>query len=860
MRNLPIASASSRQAEKWHNGTISYVQLREKLKNTTYTAESMEEYAQMSVEEKAIAKDVGGFVAGVLKDGRRTVKNVESRSMVALDADQITPEFISTFEESFPWAAMFYTTHGHTEAAPRGRIIIPLTRDVTVDEFDAVSRYVASQFGMDCFDPCSYTPNQLMFWPSTPRNGVFVFKDSIGDWLNPDAILSAHPDWHDPTTLPISTRERKRHSAIVREAQNPLEKDGVVGAFCRTYTITDAIDSFLGDVYAPVVDGERYTYISGSTTGGLVVYDDKFAYSHHATDPASHQLCNAFDLVRIHLFGKLDDRESYEAMCDFAMEQEEVKNLYEHEQLERAKKDFIEDSPVERPANTSTTAQGGSAASPIKWVEPIPLTSGKAPEFPLDALPKDIRDYVVALSENVQTPVDMAGCAALGVIATCLQGKYLINGKPGWTEPLNLFVAEIAPPSERKSAIQHAMVQPISDYEDAYNKEHAGEIEQSRMNTRIMVRKQKAIEDKAAKGKATDEEVRRIAEEIANNKEKRPLRLYADDITPEKLTSVMANNGGKMAVLSSEAGIFDILAGEYSKSVNIDVVLKGYSGDPIRVDRIGRESEYIKKPALTMLLMAQPSAISRVIGNNIFKGRGLTVRFLFSMPETMVGKRKFDTPPIPEDVERAYHECIRNMLEEEAGETPELITVSPGARSLMREFINGLEPKLVEDFVDINEWCGKLAGNTLRIAGLLYRAGMRRYPEFLSERERLVVDAETMRNAIRLGHYFLDQALRVFNTIPENGMFDKARRVLKMLIAKNLTDFNRREAMRNCPSFKKAEAIQPTLDFLEEYGYIAKVNEQPINARGRHPMPRYCVNPWVMEHYNPNSGGSYSNS
>lgn len=646
-------------------------------------------------------------------------------------------------------------------------------------------------------------------------------------------------------------RASRKGTVLLCKAQNPLEKDGIVGAFCRTYSITDVIARFLSDVYDPVIDGERYTYISGSTTGGLVIYEDKFAYSHHATDPASHLLCNAFDLVRIHRFGKLGDRESYKAMCDFAMEQEEVKKLYEHEQLEEAKKDFVENDPSEQTDNNSVSAPSASTTNPIKWVEPIPLNSGKAPPFPLDALPKDIRDYVVALSENVQTPVDMAGCAALGVIATCLQGKYVINGKPGWTEPLNLFIAEIAPPSERKSAIQHAMVQPISDYEDDYNRKHAGEIEQSRMNTRIMLRKQKAIEDKAAKGKATEEEVRRIAEQIANNEEKRPLRLYADDITPEKLTSVMANIGGKMAVLSSEAGIFDILAGEYSKSVNIDVVLKAYSGDSIRVDRIGRESEYIKHPALTMLLMAQPNVISRVLRNKIFSGRGLTVRFLFSMPDTMVGKRKFDSPAIPEDVTRAYHECIRNMLEEEAGEMPEEIVISPEAKSMLGEFSDGLEPKLVEEFVDINEWCGKLAGNTLRIAGLLCRANMRRYPEFLSELNQLVVDPETMRNAIRLSQYFLNQALYVFNVLPENSMFDKAKRILKMLRAKKLTEFNRREAMRNCQSFKKADDIQPVLDFLEEYGYIAKVNEQPTYARGKQLMTRYCVNPWVTDHYKP---------
>ena len=163
------------------------------------------------------------------------------------------------------------------------------------------------------------------------------------------------------------------------------------------------------------------------------------------------------------------------------------------------------------------------------------------------------------------------------------------------------------------------------------------------------------LEDQASKGKADADEVRRIAEEIAGYKEMKPMKLYVDDITTEKLTSVLAGNDGRAAILSTEGGIFDTLAGAYSKTVNIDVMLKGYSGDSIRVDRIGRNSESIMNPALTVLLMVQPSVLSGLMQNGTFRGRGLTARFLYCIPASFVGKRRYRSEPVPDEV---YRRCV----------------------------------------------------------------------------------------------------------------------------------------------------------------------------------------------------------
>lgn len=342
MRNLPIAYGISCYAKKWSNKTTTFDELCERLKNTTYTTETVEEYPKLPKADRDRAKDRGGFVGGQLKDNRRKRENVVCRSMLTHDADHADKDFIERFTFGCKYAAALYTTHGHTPEAPRIRIIVPLTRDVTPDEFTAIGRYFAEEWGIDQFDECSYRPQQLMYWPTTPANGEYVFRRVDGEWLDPDNYLSAHPNWKDCSLLPTSSRESEVRASASKPQADPLTKDGIVGAFCRSYGIRDAIDKFLPDVYAPSMTEGRYDYTPADSSAGVVIYDDKFAYSHHATDPACGMLLNAFDLVRIHKFGDLDDKKSFSAMSEFAVKDDEVKMQLAAERKEAAEREFAD--------------------------------------------------------------------------------------------------------------------------------------------------------------------------------------------------------------------------------------------------------------------------------------------------------------------------------------------------------------------------------------------------------------------------------------------------------------------------------------------------------------------------------------
>lgn len=474
--------------------------------------------------------------------------------------------------------------------------------------------------------------------------------------------------------------------------------------------------------------------------------------------------------------------------------------------------------------------------------EPIPLSRYTVADFPIDALPDDIKAYVLAVAESTQTPIDMAGASAISVLSVCLQGKYRIKGKNDWIEPLNTYLLTIAPPSERKSAVQNAMLKPINTYENKYNRINAPTVETSKMKKRILERRQKAIEEQVAKGKADLKSLDDIAREITDFTEIKPLRLYVDDITTEKLISVLSDNKGRAAIISSEGGIFDTLSGIYTKNVNIDVMLKGYSGDPIKVDRIGRESESITNPTLTIQLMAQPNVVEDVLHNKSFRGRGLTARFLYCMPDSFVGKRRFNSDTISDEIYRHYEMLIINLLEDEC--TDMIITLSKEATRHLTEFAEEIEPKLIDEYAEIADWAGKLIGNTLRIAGLLCRANRYIGHDFIDYEEHWMVDEKTMLNAIQLGKYFLNHAQAVYSVLPENEMTIKANKILKMLKEKGLKNFDRREAMRSCRMFKTVAEIQPVLDFLEDYGYIF-LSQNEIQMGGRPHLPKYTVSPYV---------------
>ena len=342
---MKIAYGNSRMEKRWKNNEISWDDFCRRVSTTQTTTETVEEYRKMTKPQQDAVKDVGGFVGGHLRGGRRKTGTVLCRSMLTLDMDHGTPDILDELSLLNSHELCVYSTHKHTPEAPRLRLIFPLKRDVSEEEYPALARKVAQEIGMDLFDDTTYQPHRLMYWPSTSRNGEYVYQVMDGDILDPDAYLGMYDDWRDVSTWPVSSRESEAVKKAAKQQADPLAKTGAVGAFCRTYPIREAIEKFLPDVYAPSAMEGRYDYIPADSSAGVIIIDEKFAYSFHATDPACGRLLNAFDAVRVHKFPDDDPKKSYNAMAEFAVADERVKLRIFEEKRQAAAEDFDEADP-----------------------------------------------------------------------------------------------------------------------------------------------------------------------------------------------------------------------------------------------------------------------------------------------------------------------------------------------------------------------------------------------------------------------------------------------------------------------------------------------------------------------------------
>jgi hypothetical protein len=506
------------------------------------------------------------------------------------------------------------------------------------------------------------------------------------------------------------------------------------------------------------------------------------------------------------------------------------------------------DTSILSPANAvngnfSDTAKG--------WSDPVPLESANTAEpFPVHCLPEVLKNFAEAVAEHTQTPIDMSAVASLGASSACLQGKYLVQGKIGHTEPLNNYYVEIAKPGERKSAVCAIFEEPIKAYEKHKNEVFALDIAQSANIRQVLEKEMEALKNAVAKGKKTYADMEAKQAEINGHQDIKPIRLICGDVTPEALTSLLADNNGRMAMFSAEGGIFDILKGLYSQVTNIDTFLKAHCCDSIRVDRKGRPPEFIEKPCLTTLLFIQPDVLRELVGNDTFRGRGLVARFLYAYPQSTVGSRKYKTQPISSEAEHKYRKLCEDMLSDSPQEA-KTITLSQEAEAISEQFYNELEPRLGKDgdLAHMADWAGKLHGAVLRLAGLIHVVNGTSKNGSASDipfEDYFNIKGETMAAAVELGRYFLAHAQVCYGFMGMDEGMENAKYILSQLEKKNPQgELRPSDIWLLCKGkrFKKVADISPCLELLTDYGYIRPIPGIGLYEGGRPKGDRYVLNP-----------------
>jgi len=353
-RQLIISAAGNRKATNWPTQVLYWSEIIERLRTAVRGTETLAEYLAMPKSQQDDLKDVGGFVGGELSGGRRKASAVVGRDLITLDLDQIPPfttDDVLRRIDGLGCAYVVYSTRKHAPDRPRLRLIVPTDRTMTPDEYEPIARKLAQMVGIEMADPTTFEINRFMYWPSCSADSQYIFHFGDKPFLYADGMLALYADWRDWMSWPQVPGDESRHVRLAAKQGDPLTKPGVVGAFCRQYDIYAAMETFLPGVYAPTDSPARWTYTGGSTTGGAIIYDDgKFLFSHHATDPCSGRLVNAFDLVRLHKFGDQDDDAlpgtptnrlpSFTAMVAFALQDAGVAAIMQQERYERAVEAF----------------------------------------------------------------------------------------------------------------------------------------------------------------------------------------------------------------------------------------------------------------------------------------------------------------------------------------------------------------------------------------------------------------------------------------------------------------------------------------------------------------------------------------
>jgi replicative DNA helicase len=503
----------------------------------------------------------------------------------------------------------------------------------------------------------------------------------------------------------------------------------------------------------------------------------------------------------------------------------------------------------------------------IDWEPPVLFDESDLPPFPTDALPNWLRAFVEAEARATQTPSDLPAMLALSSIAVCCAKKAEVLVKPGYSEPVNLFTVTELPPGNRKTQVFRDTIAPL----EAWEQEQAEGLRDAiaAALTRYKIREQALQKAQADAARAEPEACEQLiqaaealARELATMRVPIPPRLIADDISPEQLATLIHDQGGRMAVMSPEGDVFDLMAGRYSNNgaPNFGVYLKGHAGDTLRVDRVKRAPEYVQKPALTLGLAVQPEVLRGVMDKPGFRGRGLLGRFLYAIPRSLLGARDTDPPPVPPAVGATYRARIRALMhlepdiDDSGNPTPHVLQLSHEARERIQAFEAWLEPQLapLNDLEHMTDWAGKLAGATVRIMGLLHMA------EHATDQSpwTIAIHGVTAERAIRIARYLIPHARAAYAEMGGTPVVQEARYVLGWIERNDAETITKREIFEGTKGrFKRVSALEPALTLLVEHNFI---REQPHEARsgpGRRPSPIYEVNPFWRSHNSHNCPG-----
>jgi hypothetical protein len=492
--------------------------------------------------------------------------------------------------------------------------------------------------------------------------------------------------------------------------------------------------------------------------------------------------------------------------------------------------------------NLHHAAAPKSQPMPESWEDPIPLQSRAVPAIQAEWIPGALGDMACAVAKATETPIELAGLLGMSVVSACIAKKAIVQIEEGYFEPVSIYAAPAMESGNRKTSVFQRMTKPLVDWEFQESRRLEPEIKRVTSECKTTQARIDQLRAKASKSPLDTS----VITEIANLEASMPLvptppRLWVQDVMPERLAVLMEEQRERMAIFSDEGGIFDILAGRYTGMPNLDIVLQGHSGSPVRVDRITRGPVMLQNPILTIGISPQPDVLEHLSDTPGFRGRGLLARFLYALPASPLGSRSLAPAPCPVETVEAYRQLIERLLklvppEDEGRWQPWKLKLSEDAYETWKKFQRTVEDLMKEGgkLQYLRDWASKLPGAAARIAGVFYCVTS-------DLAETVIVDSGTMQKAVDLATLLIDHALAAFDLMGRDRTIEDAQKIFAWIQRERFEAFTVRDCFRAHQSrFKRVEAIRPALQVLIEHGYLRRAPKPEVAHR---PSELYQVNP-----------------
>lgn len=509
-----------------------------------------------------------------------------------------------------------------------------------------------------------------------------------------------------------------------------------------------------------------------------------------------------------------------------------------------------------RKASTQPAATGDDATEPDDtppWDAPIPL-DGPALPPPLSAVgPRWFSGMVEAIAWATETPAELALGMGLAILGACCQRRFVVEPFEGYHEHLSVWTVTALPPGTRKSAVVAAMAAPLTAWERRRAHDLAPEMRRAAAERAMLTGRAEGLKKDAAKAKEAGQAKELLDEALAIEGDlpevPRPERLWSQDVTPERLADLLAENDERMAIFSAEGGLFEIMRGLYSGKANFDIFLQAFSGDAVRVDRRSRPPIMMECPLLSMGLAVQPSIIQGLSDDESFEGKGLLARFFYALPLSPLGYRVNEPRSVPAEVRQAYADGIGALLDMPQAQSltgepvPHVLRLAPDAFSEWQAYQRTIEADMRpgERFATETGWAGKLPGGVLKLAGLLHCA-----EHADGEPWAVPIGIGTMEQALTTAEMYAQHFLAVRGLMTDPPAIGVARAVLELIRRKGWQEFKAADCLASLKrTYKTMDQLDPAFAVLSERHWIRSTDGGWL-GRGRPPRA-FETNPALWE-------------